>query len=55
MRVPKVVVQEAQRNAKFNLRDGFSAGECWRSAMVDMKWKYHRAKLTAVQYGFIKT
>ena len=53
MRVPKSVVQEAQRNAKLNMRDGFSASECWRSAMVDMKWKYHRAKLQVIQYGFI--
>lgn len=55
MRVPKSVVQGAQRNAKLNMRDGFSASECWRSAMVDMKWRYHRAKLMAVEYGFIKT
>lgn len=55
MRVPKRVVQEAQRNAKLNMRDGFSASECWLSAMIDMKWKYHRAKLIGVDYGFIKT
>ena len=55
MRVPKSVVQGAQRNAKLNMRDGFSASECWHSAMVDMKWRYHRAKLMAVEYGFIKT
>lgn len=55
MRVPKSVVREAQIRAKLNMRDGFSASECWRSAMVDMKWKYHRAILIGVQYGFIKT
>lgn len=54
MRVPKTVVQEAQRNAKLNMRDGFSASQCWLSAMVDMKWKYQRAKLMAVAFGFIK-
>lgn len=54
MRVPKEVVQEAQRNAMLNMRDGFSASQCWLSAMIDMKWKYQRAKLIGVRYGFIK-
>jgi len=55
IRVPKVVIQEAQRNAMLNMRAGFSASDCWRSAMVDLKWKYHRAHKQAVDYGFIKT
>lgn len=54
MRVPKKVIQQAQQNMKLNMRDGFSASECWRSAMIDMKWKYQRARLQAVMYGFIE-
>ena len=55
MRVPKNIVQEAQSNAKLNLRDGFPASECWRSAMVDLKWQYHKVHKQVVEYGFIKT
>lgn len=55
MRVPKIVVRNAQRNARQNMRDGFSASECWQSAMVDMEWRYHQAKTKAVMYGFIQT
>lgn len=54
MRVPKRSIREAQQNAKLNMRDGFSASACWCSAMIDMKWKYQRARLQAVAYGFIE-
>ncbi|AXY81887.1 hypothetical protein HOU71_gp45 [Pectobacterium phage Clickz] len=55
MRVPKRNIREAQQNASLNMRDGFSASECWRSAMVSLKWQYHKAHKQAVDYGFIKT
>lgn len=54
MRVPKSIIREAQEHAKLNLRDGFPASECWRSAMVGMKWKYHKAHQQALMYGFIQ-
>lgn len=54
MRVPKVVVRDAQLQAKFSMSEGYSTSACWRSAMVGMKWRYHRAKLIGVEYGFIK-
>lgn len=55
MRVPRSIIREAQQNAKLTLRFGLSASECWRGAMVDLKWQYHKAHKQAVEYGFIKT
>lgn len=55
MRVPKSIIREAQEHAKLNLRGGLPASISWHCAMVDMKWRYHKAHKQAVEYGFIKT
>lgn len=53
-RVPKESIQEAQRRGRILMNGGYEAHYVWRSIMVDLKWRYHRAKQQAIAFGFIE-
>lgn len=53
MRIPKSVINDAHESYDYYIANGYKPAQAWSWVMVDMKQRYHAAKVKAIQYGFI--
>lgn len=52
MRIPKSVINDAHESYDCYIANGYKPAQAWSWVMVNMKQRYHAAKVKAIQYGF---